>query len=242
VNNELALTEVTEFLDLCDASISAQEQDVSGYHNRPDWQRVDREIRRRLVVVEPIAQELAPHLVPELRAEDLVIEHLKKRTAALELQAVLEQAELVAEVMGPSGPQLGANQMHPWVWGVAASLWDDGYRREAVRAAATAVFDSHLRAKLKSPNAKPQELAAAFASGDPTETSPRLRLPGYAKGTDNWKSAHDGAAALGRGCAMAIRNLSTHSVDQPDEQTALEALASLSLFARWADAASVETA
>jgi hypothetical protein len=107
---------VTEFLDLEDASISVQDQDIQGFHNRSDWKKIDRRIRQRLVVVEPIAQELAPHLVWELRAEDLVIKHLKKRAAALELQALLEQIELVADVMDPSGPQLAANQMHPWVW------------------------------------------------------------------------------------------------------------------------------
>ncbi len=132
--------------------------------------------------------------------------------------------------------------MHPWVWGVAASLWDDGYRREAVQAAATAVFDSHLPAKLGVPKGvQPRDLANAFSTDPPTATQPRLRLPDYTPGDKDWTSAHDGAKFLGFACAAGVRNLTTHSVDQPVEQVALEALAALSLFSRWSDEATVET-
>jgi hypothetical protein len=103
------------------------------------------------------------------------------------------------------------------------------------------VFDSHLPAKLgQSKGTPPRELANAFSTDPPTATQPRLRLPGYTPGDKDWSSAHDGARFLGFACAAGVRNLSTHSIGQPDERVALEALAALSLFSRWADAANVE--
>lgn len=47
--------------------------------------------------------------------------------------------------------------------------------------------------------------------------------------------------AFGRGCMMRIRNLYTHG-QEPSEQEALEALAALSLLARWCDNTVVVTA
>lgn len=41
---------------------------------------------------------------------------------------------------------------------------------------------------------------------------------------------------------MAIRNLATHDLNEPDEQVALEQLAALSVLARWIDDAKVKTA
>ncbi len=46
--------------------------------------------------------------------------------------------------------------------------------------------------------------------------------------------------SFGRGCMMRVRNLYSHG-HEPTEQEALEALAALSLLARWIDDAGVET-
>lgn len=46
---------------------------------------------------------------------------------------------------------MAATQLHPWVWEVAARLWDNGHRKEAVDAAASALFDHQLPAKLGIP-------------------------------------------------------------------------------------------
>jgi Protein of unknown function (Hypoth_ymh) len=62
------------------------------------------------------------------------------------------------------------------------------------------------------------------------------REPTQVQGTPDWTSQHEGAGFLGMGCAQAIRNLTTHGA-QPDEQTALEQLATLSLLARLIDKA-----
>jgi hypothetical protein len=240
MDEQLALQEVAEFLsDLIQYKRLDESTPYGGEH--PQTPGVKVSLNRRRPLIEEIAAECGLSEPERLRNNGMAW-FLIQIAATEELDGILKGRERRAAVMGPKGPQLSAIQLHPWVWGVAAPLWDDGYRREAIQAAATAIFDSHLRAKLGLPSAKPQELAGAFATSDPTPASPSLRLPGHTKGTDDWKSAQDGAAAFGRGCAMAIRNLSTHSVDQPDEQLALQALAALSLFAQWCDEATVEAA
>lgn len=72
------------------------------------------------------------------------------------------------------------------------------------------------------------------------EHRPRLRLPGD-RSSLTWKSRQRGARALAQGCYAGLRNVVAH--DDPDwsEQEALEALACLSVLARWIDEAEVET-
>jgi hypothetical protein len=79
-------------------------------------------------------------------------------------------------------------------------------------------------------------VAHAFLTDPPTAANPRLRLADYPDSSASWTSQHEGARFFGMGCAQLIRNLVTHGA-QPDEQTALEQLASLSLCARLIDRA-----
>ena len=140
-------------------------------------------------------------------------------------------------LMGP-GPQLDANLLHPWVWWPAQKLWADHYYPESVRAAASRIFDEELAKKLGVPKGK-SGIGEAFSKNPPTPNSPRLRFPGLIDGTDDWSNAVDGARFFGMGCEAGIRNLVTHGSRRPDEQTALEMLAALSVLARWIDEAEV---
>jgi hypothetical protein len=212
--------------------------------------RTNLDLENRLVgqldTIVKIAERAQPEVIVGLRTRESSGYRFpwttSERSARI-LLGSLQDAEEVERHLGPQGPQLAASSMHPLVSGAAASLWDDGYRREAIQAAATAIFDQYLPARLGVPRGtKHQDLASAFSTNDPLPGHPRLRLPGYVTGDENWKNAHDGAQAIGRGCAMALRNLSSHTTDQPEEQAALEALATLSLFCRWAHDAVVERA
>lgn len=152
------------------------------------------------------------------------------------LNAMIEDVE--ANVLEPALSAPGVDGLHPWSSGPAARLWNDGYRREAVQAAAT-MIEASLKSKLGVFDANFVTLVNAFASGAPTERLPRLRFADVGpEGSDSWKNAHDGAAAFGRGCAMRIRNLYTHEGNET-EQHDLEALCALSLLARWVDQADV---
>ncbi len=160
------------------------------------------------------------------------------------LRRAVEMLQALAEDLGEREggvdlPRLDAADLHPWVVEAAARLWQDGHQRQAVQAAASAI-ENWLRAKTGVHQGSIASLAAsAFSTADPTPDAPRLRFSGFdPAGSDGWNSAHDGASAFGRGCFLRIRNLYTHH-DGNAEQENLEALAALSLLARWIDSAEV---
>lgn len=159
------------------------------------------------------------------------------RRAVEMLQALAEGLDEREE--GVDLPGLDPADLHPWVVEAAARLWQDGHQRQAVQAAASAV-ENWLRAKTGVHQGSVASLAAsAFSSAAPAPDTPRLRFSGFDPvGSDGWKSAHDGAGAFGRGCFLRIRNLYTHH-NGDVEQEDLEALAALSLLARWIDSAEV---
>lgn len=162
------------------------------------------------------------------------------RNATEMLTAVAEDIEHELEV--PEVEMIDVAGLHPWVSDAAARLWTNGHRQQAVQAAATAV-EQWLRAKLdvhKGPAAS--LVASAFSPTAPATGSPRLRFQAFdPAGSDSWKNAHEGASAFGRGVMLRIRNLYTHATGG-SEQEDLEALAALSLLARWIDEATVEHA
>lgn len=151
------------------------------------------------------------------------------------LQAVVEDLE--EKGAAPRLPGIDPRQMHPWVADPAAGLWRDGHRQQAVQAAATAV-ETWLRAKAQVHQGSSASLVASlFAPTDSSPGSPRLRFRDLGPvGSDGWKSAHEGAGAFGRGCMLRIRNRYTHHTGSNAEED-LEALAALSLLARWIDEA-----
>jgi hypothetical protein len=158
-----------------------------------------------------------------------------------ELLGILKGRARREEVLGPTGPSLSASRMHPWVWQSATAQWDVGHRRDAVQRASTSVFDMELPSKVGRTDMKTLALVGhVFNVEPPAAGDVRLRLPGFVKGTPEWIDAHKGARDFGLGCVAAIRNLITHSLDEPPEPVALEALGALSFFARRVDDAVVE--
>jgi hypothetical protein len=156
------------------------------------------------------------------------------------LLGALEDAEDAETNLGPVGPKLSAVELHPWVLDAARSLWDDGYRRQALAAAAHQV-ELHLQAKTVLPSKSGKDLAQAFSSDLPTAAMPRLRLPGFTPGTDNFNSVQEGTKFLCMAVFQRVRNLAVHDVAEPPEDAALEAMAMISLLARSVDEATLET-
>ncbi len=162
------------------------------------------------------------------------------RKAILELDAILDQREELAAIVGPTGPQLSVNAMHPGIWSAAAALWDDGHPCQAVQTAGQALeglLQVHAGAGVTG-----ERLAGLFSTSPPTSTSPRLRFRGLDEGTPTWKSVHEGAAGLVRGAMMAVRNLVSHAGwADPPEDRALEMLAVMSYVAHLADSCDLAT-
>lgn len=150
-------------------------------------------------------------------------------------RSLVEHSERITQMLGPTGPQIFASQLHVWVWEAAAALWDGEFHREAVQAAATRV-ELELRRKLGT-DGDALDLVNAFRVDGKKSQIPRLRRPGFDPGTKDFTSAHDGAANYGAGCIQAIRNISTHRLEL---EHALEMLAALSLLAHWISTSVVE--
>ena len=191
------------------------------------------DIRERLLLILRIAARVDAELPAKLQEESDGWPYEQTLKAARQLVGLLKWTEDAQQILWAVELKLTAANLHPWIWDTAADLWDDGHRREAVQAAAQALFDHHLPAKLGVPPARSAKdlIAQAFSTQAPTAGNPRLRLDDYPDRSPSWTSQHEGAQFFGMGCAQLIRNLVTHGA-QPDEQTALEQLASLSLLAR----------
>lgn len=128
--------------------------------------------------------------------------------------------------------QIGAGSFHPWLQS-AVQIFPTN-PRSAVQEAARSVEIS-IRAKtLQQSGTAVGLVSEAFSTSDPTEAKPRLRFTEFSVGTESWRNAHEGAGNFGRGCFQRIRNLYSHG-HEPSPQEAYEALAALSLLARWVD-------
>lgn len=183
----------------------------------------------------------------------LVVEHeegmygghpfTQARVAIVEAVAILAQREELAEIVGAIGPQLATSQLHTTVWGAAAALWDDGYFRQAVQTASSAL-ESLLQA-VAGPGVSGENLAALFSLTEPTPDMPRLRFRDIDPDptSKTWKSAHEGAAALVRAAFMGVRNLMSHpGWPDPTYVEGLEMLAMLSYVAHLVDRSDVKKA
>jgi Protein of unknown function (Hypoth_ymh) len=206
------------------------------------WDQRNGEILELMPLILQIAARADTELPRKLTEDGHGWPYVRTLRASRQLAGLLDSVEETERILGPVGPKLAATSLHPWIWNAAVSLWDDGHRREAVQAAASALFDHHLPAKLGVPTRPSSKdlIAQAFSTNPPTAGNPRLRLHDYPDPSPSWTSQHEGAQFFGMGCAQLVRNLVTHGA-QPDEQTALEQLASLSLLARLIERAKTVT-
>jgi Protein of unknown function (Hypoth_ymh) len=236
---QAALEKVRQFIGLLENSRDIYRN--YGARETEEGRETDSLIHESLPLIVQIADRADPDLVPKLQDQDYSWPFYKTIEAAQQLAGRLSSLDEAERILGPRGPKLAAANLHPWIWNAAVSLWDDGHRREAVQAAATALFDQHLPAKLgvPGPPSAKDRISLAFTTDPPSHGKPRLRLDDYPDPSPNWTSQHEGAKFFGMGCAQLIRNLATHTGAQPDEQSALEELAALSGLARLIDRAKV---
>jgi hypothetical protein len=159
------------------------------------------------------------------------------REEVIRVRGAIATRSQAAQIFTAPGPRLSAASLHPWVWNAARDLWADGHHRSAVGNAATAV-ETMLRERTGRFDVSGAPLVGqVFSIDPPTEGKPRLRLTNDVDdpGDQRWKSMHVGAMHFGQGCFEGIRNWAAHTLDDSEEQVALEYLAALSVFARWID-------
>lgn len=235
------LAELGEFLEL---SLIQYNRNRDLYFQDPEYVATNHAIEQRLVGARHIAQRAEPDLDGGfVRAASMYgWEWSEVREATNKLVGFLQRREQLERILEPKGPKLAAESLHPWVWEAAARMWDDGHRRGALQAAATAV-EQQLQAKLNRLDISGDALVtSAFKIDPPRAGEPRLRFRGVAQGSQEYTNMHEGAMYFAKGCVRAIRNIASHNTDEPDEQISLEYLAAMSVLARWIDAAEVVTA
>lgn len=215
---------------------------VDGFEDDALWREADEDVRRLSFFAERLAEQIAPQIITVFEQPQAPPAWRWERAAegALRLKALLELGAEADEILGVGGPTLQARGLHPWIWEPAALLWRNGHYREAVQAASTQL-ELQLQAKLGNTRLTGTDLATqAFrlTTGRSTGVS-RLVIGGGGLDGETWRCAQEGAMHFARGCFLGIRNVVTHSLEPLEEGVALEALASLSLLARWAEAATV---
>lgn len=192
--------------------------------------------RQRLL--EQIAERIDPGGSKDRFRRDFLGDGDSAEEAALRLRGILEFETDEKRILGPRGPSLSAEGLHPWVWKAAVNLWDNQHYKQAVLEVANAV-ELQTRLKIGDENSSGRDLYAHAFSIDPNRPN-RLSVVGPDEGTEAWKSAQEGAKFLGMGCSAGMRNWAAHPTDkEPTEQEALEYLAAYSVLARWIDTAEV---
>lgn len=156
----------------------------------------------------------------------------------------LEAMILKAEAEAP--PTIGAEAMHPLIWGAARRLWRDRHYRAAVAAAADTLVANVKSITGRNDVAETALWQQTFSDRPPVPSEPgqpaqpRLRWPGDPADRDV-KTMNDGLRQFAPGVQMTIRNPAAHGTNELGEQEALERLAVLSLLARWVDACDLQT-
>lgn len=220
---------------------------LNGYlraHDDSDWDYAESERQRALRAL-PAAQAVArviPDAPDPTELDPAVVGgYTSALNGALRLEGAIVVRRDLAAALRDDGPTVSSKQLHQWVSEASAPLWRDGHYRQAVHAAAC-LIDEHLQAKLGRDDIYGTALAReAFSREEPKPGHPRLRFPWVAKGTDTFRSAHDGARDLGTACAQLIRNTAAHRTGPLSERVAMEQLATLSYWARLIDTAKVLT-
>ncbi|WP_203704348.1 TIGR02391 family protein [Asanoa iriomotensis] len=134
-------------------------------------------------VVDPIA---AWHTVtkpkPVLEPDDIV-------PACHQMTGRLD--ELIHKAAAEAPPQVGAEAMHPLIWGAASRLWQDSYFRHAVAAAAESLI-THVKNRTQRNDVAETPLwQETFSDKAPEPGKPRLRWRGVSTNRDV-KSMNDG--------------------------------------------------
>jgi hypothetical protein len=194
------------------------------------------EIPAAAQVVEQVLDRVLPNWRKEID-EDRKRRWQQHREAAKRAIAQLEREAEIRERIGDNAPLLDAARLHPWIWEGARSLWQSGHYREAVRAASVKL-NAETQNKLGIRDMSETALfQLAFSADDPSPSKPRLRLPEDDGGKTSLSSRR-GIMAFAEGCFAAIRNPTSHDVqDELPDHEALEQLAAFSILARWVDRA-----
>jgi len=200
------------------------------------YEGYDENLYHEMIGQEPTVKRIVSQLDPKLGDFNARNAMAGAAVAAGNVQAalgILADLDEVEKYLGPAGPVVHADDLHPWIWGPAAAFWDADKHAVAVEQAAKSLT-AHIQQKAGS-TLVDRELVAEVFSPKEGRGRTRLWLPGD-RSTDSWKSRQEGLHLLAQGAYAGIRNIVAHT-HEPEwsEQEALEYLAVLSTVARWTE-------
>jgi hypothetical protein len=161
------------------------------------------------------------------------------------LDAMIVDAEARAD---SSLPSFAPAQLHPVIWTGAAAHWTAHQYRVAVREAAEGLT-VHWKQKLGRNDVDDTVFwQQTLSPGVAMSGKPKLTWPGDAEDKTS-KSMRGGLEPLAKslnglatGLNLTIRNVTTHTRDELNEQEAMERLAAYSYLARLLDQCTIEQA
>jgi len=239
---EWVLERLQEFVNL--ATLGSRPPDPRGVVNFTDTRRPVGQPTELIAKAHSI-ETILDRVIPVWRAAEEPDESgrwQQHRRAAIRAIAELEEASQLREMLGDDAPSINANQLHPWVWEGARSMWRSRHYRQGVVDGLKRV-NAEAQSKTDRHDVSEATLFTQLFSTDaPKAGAPRLRLMDD-DGSDTFKNVHRGARALAEGLFAGIRNVVSHTVaeTEADEQRALEQLAAVSVLARWVADAEVVT-
>lgn len=185
----------------------------------------------------PITQQIIATVSPE---SPLVIDEnngnwdWETRVAIERTLGLLEHAQEIERFLGPDGPKMAVDQLHPLIWDAAANLWNDGHYREAVGRAA-AFISAHVQHRVQHTDLSDKALMnEAFRPSPTVPGRPRLLWTDATHGPTE-TSMREGIRSYAVGVSQAIRNPAVHGTEEMSKQVAVEQLAAMSVLVRWVD-------
>lgn len=240
MNVEWAIAELNKFIELTVMRNASSSSDGGVFiTSRNKTAASDAEVTKQAQVVEKIFERVIPGWREGID-NSKNNRWTRHREAAIRAREELLRAEEIEANLGESAPELSAAELHPWVWSGAKSLWYSGHFREAVEVAIRKL-NAETQNKVGRRDVSETDLfKQVFSLDEPKPDKARLRRM-KDDGSDTYKSVQRGAMTFAEGVFAGIRNPLSHEAGHElSEQEALEYLASLSVLARWVDAASVE--
>ncbi|HVW88418.1 MAG TPA: TIGR02391 family protein [Gaiellaceae bacterium] len=242
LNTEWALAELDKFISQTVMTNNSGNRGGVAFITHTSRTAVpEAEVTKQAQVVEQILDRVLPGWRQDYPANN-TNRWTGHREAAIRAKEQLVREAEIRENLGDGAPDISAANLHPWVWGGAASLWQSGHFRSAVEDAAKKVNAETQNKVGRRDLSETKLFQEAFSIDPPSAGKPRLRRM-QNDGSDTYKSVQRGAMAFAEGIYAGVRNPLSHEASQDlDEQVALEYLAALSVLARWVDEATLEAA
>ena len=93
-------------------------------------------VRRKIHELKPLIQIISKRIMPDSYLNIFEVEDnnwiMDVKAEAEKLIGTIDMITTHNKILGPEGPALVAESLHPWIWDAAMKLWTDGHYKQAV--------------------------------------------------------------------------------------------------------------